>query len=121
MTSNRYTYPKSRRLLKGSEFHEVKRSCAEQTGLYMRVRVLSSRHSKLGLIVPKRFGDAVHRNLFKRRIRECYRLLAHQWPSAHIVVIPQPAALQALFDDLSQELSQLVFNSSASLTANVLQ
>lgn len=36
---------------------------------------------RLGMAVPRAVGKAVHRNAIKRRIREAFRLMQHDWPA----------------------------------------
>lgn len=42
--------------------------------LAIDVRYNSSQVTRLGLTVSKKFGDACHRNRFKRLVREAFRL-----------------------------------------------
>ena len=37
-------------------------------------------HPRLGLAVSRRVGSAVVRNTIKRRLREAFRFLQHDWP-----------------------------------------
>jgi ribonuclease P protein component len=44
-------------------------------------------HSRLGLSVPKRVGNAVRRNKLKRLLREAFRTQRHHFPAAYDVVV----------------------------------
>ena len=43
--------------------------------------------TRLGLAVSRRFGSAVKRNAFKRRIREAFRLNQHDLPQGYDLVV----------------------------------
>lgn len=45
------------------------------------------KHPRLGLAVPRRVGTAVKRNTIKRRLREAFRFMQHDWPAGYDVVI----------------------------------
>jgi len=65
------------------------------------------KHSRIGITVSKRVGNAVARNHLKRRIREWYRTSRQRLPAgAELVVIARrPArelATRLLFEDLDR-------------------
>jgi ribonuclease P protein component len=59
----------------------------------------SSPVSRLGISATRKLGNAVQRNVAKRRIREIFRTHVTA-PSADIVVIPRPGLFSASFEDL---------------------
>jgi len=102
------SFPKSSRLLKGSQFQEVSRKGKEYVGEFLRIRILPSRKAKLGLIVSRRFAHSVERNRFKRLVREAYRLSVATWPPCYLVVLPRSAALEANFAAIRNEIHRLI-------------
>ncbi len=54
-------------------------------------------HPRLGMAVSRKVGSAVHRNRWKRIIREAFRLHRRQLPRAFdVIVIPRPEAQPTL-------------------------
>jgi ribonuclease P protein component len=47
-------------------------------------------HSRLGLSIPKRVGNAVRRNRIKRRCREAFRLSKDVLPAMDIIITVRP-------------------------------
>lgn len=104
-----YSFSKQQRLLTRSDFASVRQKGYEKRGRFLRIRMMPSDSSKLGLIVSRRFGKAVVRNRFKRLIREAYRHLVHEWKKPnHFVILPNKTAVKATHSELIEELRSLV-------------
>lgn len=74
-------------------------------GQYLWIRP-GKEPSGLIFAVRRKLGTAVKRNRLKRRLRSIYRNLV---PFPHsLVVFPQPGALEASFNQLNEELNELV-------------
>ena len=67
-------------------------------------------HPRLGLVVSTRFGGAVKRNQFKRRVREIFRKHKAQIGSRDIVVLPskKPESQAADYDELLEAFLALL-------------
>jgi ribonuclease P protein component len=67
-------------------------------------------HPRLGLVVSTRFGGAVQRNQFKRRVREIFRKHKPKIGSRDIVVLPskKPEAQAADYDELLEAFMSLL-------------
>lgn len=73
-------------------------------------------HPRLGLVVGKRFGNAVQRNRWKRRIRDLFRRRKAALGGRDVVFLPAkgPEAQEADYDDLKEAFEKLI----ARLTSN---
>jgi ribonuclease P protein component len=108
----RFTFPKRRRILKSADFRLVGRAGQRRIGELLIVEVLAWRNTRrptqLGLTVSRKFGDSVHRNRFKRLVREAFRRHQHSLPAAMAFVIsPRSAALGCDGAALEEELLRL--------------
>jgi len=69
------SFPKTARLLKSKEYQRVYDAGKRKAGRFLQIFYCSNQlgHCRFGISVSKRFGNAVRRNLIKRRIREGVR------------------------------------------------
>lgn len=87
-------FPKSRRLLNGRDFDGVMRQKVSHASgpLVVYVAGAISDCGRLGLVVGRRYGKAVHRNRFKRLVREWFRLRDWGAQGVDVVVVARPRA-----------------------------
>ena len=105
-----FGFPKSLRLLKRREYLRV------QTGNKARGNFVTLMHRsavepkvRFGVTVSKKVGGAVTRNRIKRRIREILRQSRHRFSNGDYVVIAHPAAAQASYQRLAEDLETARF------------
>jgi ribonuclease P protein component len=96
---NEFRFPKSRRLLKTTEFDRVfERRRSQGDGvlvLYACENGLD--YSRLGAVVSRKVGGAVLRGRWKRRMREAFRLSQQELPPGlDLVALPRPGAVPTL-------------------------
>ncbi len=84
-----YGFPKSMRLSGSRQFRFVFRGRVRTAVGPLTVwgRPNGLDYPRLGLAVSRRVGIAVRRNTIKRRLRESFRLLQHDWPRGYDVLI----------------------------------
>ena len=85
----RYRFPRSLRILRGGDFRLVYAARRSVSHGPLRIHTLprEGATSRLGLSVPRRVGNAPRRNLVKRRLREAFRALQHDFPRGYDVVV----------------------------------
>lgn len=74
---DRYSHPRSHRLLTKRDYDQVFKLGEKQVGRHFvcyTVRKEEPGDNKLGMVVSRKVGKAVVRNRVKRCIRECFRL-----------------------------------------------
>ena len=92
------------RIRRRAEFLKVQRSGVRRRGRYLTMLGLPNGRdaSRLGIVAPRRLGDAVRRNRFKRLVRELFRLEERR-PGFDLVVLPRPELLDAPFAELQAD------------------
>lgn len=104
-----FAFPKEKRLLRREQFSRVSRQGATLVGRYLVIEWLerSQPGASLGITASKRYGKSHDRNLFKRRVREAFRLLSPSLPLAcDLIVKPRAHAKQATFVELQSEMKR---------------
>lgn len=90
------TFPKQYRVLRGDEFTRILRRGVHAADGMLVVYALASQSEyspRLGVTIPKKTGPAVVRNLWKRLIRESFRMQRDQLPAGFdFVVRPKKGA-----------------------------
>ncbi|HEY8739170.1 MAG TPA: ribonuclease P protein component [Candidatus Dormibacteraeota bacterium] len=98
------------RLRRGMDFRHVYSSRQARHGRLMVVhwRDNALDHPRVGFSISTRVGDAVARNLVKRRLREISRpVLERSDRGVDLVVVARPAAAAAGFAELDAEFGAL--------------
>jgi ribonuclease P protein component len=109
---------KEERLLKKAEFDAVFQQGQSRGNKRVVVHTLENGlgFPRLGLVVGKRFGNAVARNRFKRRVREWFRRNKAQIGGKDVVVLPskRPEAQSATNNEVHESLARLLVTTQAS-------
>jgi len=112
MASQRF--PKRLHLLKASEFDHVfaARKSVSNPWLTIHGKPNGLPHARLGLAVSRRVGNAVHRNRWKRLLREAFRLVQHEIPPLDVVCTarastpPTLAQLREMFTTMTTRIAR---------------
>jgi ribonuclease P protein component len=100
-----FRFSKRLRLLRATDFERVfaARSSASNASLALYGAANDVGHSRLGITVSRRIGNAAQRNRWKRLIREAFRLSQNNLPALDYVCVarsPTPPTLQSLMETL---------------------
>jgi ribonuclease P protein component len=111
-----FTFPKRLRLLKPTDFERVMQARVSATDGCLRLAGVANElgHARLGLTVSRRVGNAAHRNVWKRALREAFRLTQHDLPACDLVCIPH-RDVQPNVARLSESLRKLARRIDADL------
>jgi len=103
---------KEERLLVGPQFESVfaTRLSAGNKFIVLHWRENGLGHPRLGLVVSRKFGNAVARNRFKRRLRELFRRNKALCGSLDIVALPskRPESKTATLEETRESLVKLL-------------
>jgi ribonuclease P protein component len=100
--------PRANRLRDSKEFRHIARTGRKYRTPFLVISALpaTNEQDRFGFVVPKRVGNAVHRNLAKRRIRAvCFGLLEKPL-GLDVVFRAEPAILKMSFEKLSEEIAK---------------
>lgn len=110
-----FSFPKSSRILKRKHFKEIATARNRYFGKTLVIDYRSSHEVKLGITVVRQFGDAVERNLFKRRVREAFRIHRFQFEPYEMIVMPKKGIASYSLEMITKDL--LEWNHVAQLRA----
>lgn len=99
--------PVVNRIVSADDFRLIGRAGRRITGPFMvlQVKRTGSAVSRFGFVVPNTVGNAVQRNLVKRRLREIAGEVIARFPAGlDVVVRASPKAVEATYDQLRREL-----------------
>ena len=105
--------PAHERLCRASAFDRIYKSGQAHGDALLVLHVLPSPDrpgpSRVGFVAGKKVGNAVVRNLVKRRLRELVKSRQRTWdPPVEIIVRARPPAAKASYDDLGQSIDRLL-------------
>jgi ribonuclease P protein component len=104
-------FPKTQRVVRGDEFTLIlRRGVCVADGTLVMFAVLDpdSRPLRLGITIPKKTGNAVVRNRWKRLIRESYRTQQHSLPRGMNVVVRPKKDAKADWNKIKKAIPSLV-------------
>lgn len=107
MPTRRYTFKRAQRLKDQLVFERATRRGPRETRgpLVFNMVPGETPVSRLGIRIGRRVGSAPVRNLIKRRLREAYRLMQHDWPIVFDVVVTVRPHEPLLFADYQRTMS----------------
>ena len=83
------------------------KSCSNRDLVMLYARG-KSKGIKVGFSISKKVGNAVIRNLVKRRLRECFRPHLGDVKNGMYIIVARPSAATATFQDLSRQTKDLL-------------
>lgn len=108
-TAMRFRFPKSRRLLKKSEFSHcfASRRSVRDGVIALHYRANGLPFGRLGLAVSRKAGNAVVRNRIKRLAREVFRLNPDWFAGYDVILVPVARTLPMRLDGMAACLETL--------------
>lgn len=101
-----HAYPRAARLRRRAEFVRILRSGRATPGRECVVRTIAAPGSiaRLGIAAPRRYGNAIRRNRFRRLVREAFRLSASDLGAFDYLVTPRKALREPTLDGIARDL-----------------
>lgn len=105
-----YSLPKTARLIKRHDFRRLQREGSRFSGAYLTFcfEITNPNLTKLGITVSKKFGHAAKRNLFKRRVREAFRLCQHTLPEGLQIHVSPKTNTPPSFAQIKEDFTLLI-------------
>jgi ribonuclease P protein component len=119
MSVIRLFFSRSIRLTKKKEVDDVYASmlCRRTKFMMLHAKENGLAHSRIGISIPKRVGNAIIRNTLKRRLREAFRHVQHEVPEGYDLVVTihksenhKKNALETLILSVLQEYDHICKN-----------
>jgi len=111
-----FSFPKSRRLTRASEYERVKREGFARAGKLLTLSVAPVENSgacRVGFVTSRRVGSAVVRNRVRRRLREIVRHHQHHLREGFwVVLVARKDSASAAYDALEHEWLRLASRAS---------
>ena len=115
-SANSFSFPKTRRLTRASEYERVKRDGFMRRGKLLMLNVMPMDNSgtcRVGFVTSRRVGGAVVRNRVRRRLREIVRQHQHVLRGGFwMVLIARRDAVNASYQQLEHEWLRLATRAS---------
>jgi ribonuclease P protein component len=116
MPRSSLSFPRARRLTRGSEFERVRREGRAHRGKALTLGVLTRDEDngvRAGFITSRAIGNAVKRNRVRRRLREIVRRHQHEIVAGtSIVTVARAVAADVTYRDLEDEWLRLAKRAS---------
>ncbi|MCL1944418.1 MAG: ribonuclease P protein component [Firmicutes bacterium] len=101
------------RLTKYGSFNYLYKRGAKQGNGYIKLHYIKSNATKIGFSVSKKVGNAVVRNLVKRRLRNILFVLQKEFAiNVQLVVVAFPSIVDLDFLQLFETVKQQLYNSN---------
>ena len=114
--ANSFSFPKTRRLTRASEFERVKHDGVMRRGKSLMLNVAPMENSgpwRVGFVTSRRVGGAVVRNRVRRRLREIVRQNQHALRGGFwMVLVARRDAANASYQQLEHEWLRLARRAS---------
>lgn len=93
------------RIKRRDDFRRAFRVGVEWKGACFSLRLVGQTSGpRIGIVVSRRFGNAVERNRVKRLIREGFRRIAVQLPAVDIIILPRPTCQRLGVEEFGRTL-----------------
>ena len=101
-----HRYPKTARLRRAADFRRVVREGLVCPGAeaVVRKRANEAQTARLGIAAPRRYGNAVRRNRFRRLVREAFREVAAELGPYDYMVSPKRSLTEPTLEGLREDL-----------------